>query len=227
RGHAQSPLRCNGAKPISTHIDPSAIARTVDIKLIGRYCDGLIIRLIVSGNSRGVNVSGNWLRAITPQWRLGVTADAGQIDYASNLDVKDVNRFRAGLVGVYQFGENGQGQWLTRVGAGMDDPRQSLSRYARDFLYATTAVSWQFNPRTRVVVSALYESSQFDEIFFEQLYDRRREDDRARIAATIDWSFRPRWRLSHSLAYTQNDTFVDIFEYERFEALLRIRYKFD
>ncbi len=179
-----------------------------------------------SRNSEGIALSGTWLRKIAPQWRIGVTAEAGRIDFGDNLEVKDVDRYKAGLLGVYSVGENGQGQLLLRAGAGTDEPRLSSSRYARDFIYAGSSFSWKFNPAIRAAINLNYQNSQFKEVFFEQLYSDKREDDRYRLTGSVDWKFRPRWVLTHSLAYTRNDTFVDIFEYERFEALLRLRYKF-
>ena len=179
-----------------------------------------------SRNSEGIALSGTWLRKITPLWRIGITAQAGRIDFGDSLEVKDVDRYKAGLMGVYNVGENAEGQWLLRAGAGTDEPRLSSSRYARDFIYAGSSFSWKFSPTIRAAVYLDYQNSQFEEVFFEQLYTEQREDDRYRLTGSVDWKFRPDWVLTHSLAYTRNDTFVDIFEYERFEAMLRLRYKF-
>ncbi len=179
-----------------------------------------------SRNSEGLVLSGTWLRKLTPAWRLGITAEAGRLEYSDSLEVKDVDRYKAGLLGVNTMGENGQGQWLVRAGAGTDEPLLSSSRYERDFLYAGSAFSWKFSQAFRAVVSLDYQNSQFKEVFFEQLYSEQREDERYRLTGSIDWRFRPNWMLTHTLAYTRNDTFVDIFEYERFEALLRLKYTF-
>lgn len=180
-----------------------------------------------SRNSEGFNLAGIWLRKIAPQWRIGITADAGRINFQETLEVKDVDRYKAGFIGVYSMGDDGQGQWMLKAGAGIDDPRLSESRFEREFIYAGTSLSWRFNPRVRGVLNVDYQSSQFEQVFFEQLYTDRREDDRYRLAASLDWSFRPGWELNHTLSYTQNDTFVDIFAYERFQAMLRLRYTFD
>ncbi len=177
-------------------------------------------------NSDGMALSGSWLRKVSPLWRIGIQGEAGRIEFSESLEVKDVDRFKAGLIGVYSLGENAQGQVLFRAGAGTDEPRISTSRYERDFIYAGASLGWKFNETVNANVAIDYQNSQFSEVFFEQLYSSKREDDRYRIAATANWAFRPSWTLSHSLTYTRNDTFVDIFEYERFEALLRLRYKF-
>lgn len=178
-------------------------------------------------NSDGLTLSGVWLRSLTPRWHLGITADAGRIDFEDRLEVRDVDRYKAGLMAVYSFGENGQGQWLLRGGAGTDEPRLADSRFERNFTYAGASLSWRFNSALRSVINVDYQNSQFENVFFEQLYDDKREDDRFGLAASLDWQFRPRWRLSHTLTYARNDTFIDIFEYERFQALLRLSYTFD
>ncbi|MFK8028977.1 MAG: tetratricopeptide repeat protein [Gammaproteobacteria bacterium] len=179
-----------------------------------------------SRNSEGASLSGTWLRKITPLWRIGITGDAGRISFSENLAVKDVDRFRAGLIGVYSLGDDAQGQVLLRAGFGTDEPRQTDSRYARDFTYAGASLSWRFNSGVRTFLNADFQNSQFEEVFFEQAYTDKREDDRYRLAGLVEWNFRPDWVLSHSLTYTRNDTFVDIFEFERFEALVRLRYTF-
>ncbi|NNF17753.1 MAG: tetratricopeptide repeat protein [Gammaproteobacteria bacterium] len=177
-------------------------------------------------NSRGVNLSGIWLRRLTDDWKIGITGDFGIIRYGDKLKVKDVNRGLLGLMGSLDFGPDKRGALSVRIGYGTEDPEQADSRYARDFGYASASLTWIFSPRVRSHLSMYYQDSSYDEVFFEQRFTAPRADDLYRGIASLDWMFRPNWTFSHTLSYSLNDTFVDIFAYERFEAKVRINYQF-
>lgn len=179
-----------------------------------------------NNNSEGLRLQGAWMRKIGEVWRVGLNGEIGRVEFTENLAVKDVDRMSGGLLLDRRVGPDGQGALSFSVGLGSDDPLQDSSRYSRDFYYVSSSLNWAFSDTFRSNLLLSYRNSQYDEVFFEQLFTEVREDDLYRVSGTINWDFRDNWSLMHRLAYTHNDTFIDIFEYERFEASLQLNYVF-
>lgn len=185
---------------------------------------GFGLRLDGESNSRAATVNGDWQFRLTDSLWLGPMLRWGVVRYEGTLEVKDVDQWALGAAASWRFGAQGQGTLQGFALFGHDDPRLPGSRYERDFLRASASLGWRFNQRVYGALSASVEDSDYDAIFFEQTFDAPREDLTYRGRGTLDWQFGDRWRLSHSISYVLNDTDVDIFQYERFELGLGLRY---
>ncbi len=170
-------------------------------------------------NSDGVALSGSWDRQVRRNLRLGLLGRLGQVRFGEELRVKDANQILAGLTARWSFG-GGRGEVGGSLLAGSDDPRESESRYARDLLGLRFDAGWNFGPQFRAQFTAGLMESDYDSVFFEQEFDSPRSDTLTNAAIRLDWRISPKWLMSHVVAYTNNDTDVKIFAYERVETSL-------
>ncbi|MFK8015342.1 MAG: tetratricopeptide repeat protein [Gammaproteobacteria bacterium] len=191
--------------------------RSLGLQAFSQFLDG-------SRNSSAVILSGDWRFRVNDSLWVGPAARVGVLRYENALAVKDVNQWAAGALAQWQFGERGQGALESSVYAGRDRPQQDNSRYGRDFTQWSANVRWAFNDRVVLAFGGVMETSDFDEVFFEQLFDEPREDTAFRLRSALDWQFARRWRFAHSLSYRLNDTDIDVFEFERFEVAFGLRY---
>lgn len=191
--------------------------RTIAVQAYGLRLDG-------DSNSSAANVVGDWQFRIGQSWWLGPLARFGIVRYEDSLQIKDANQWALGATASWQFGTSGQGALNASLLGGHDDPRDAASRYERDFIRLSGSLNWRFHERVAGMLSASYEDSDYDTVFFEQAFTQPRSDITYRGRGTLDWRMTRRWHLSHSLSYTLNVTDISVFEYERFELGLGLRY---
>lgn len=171
-------------------------------------------------NSKGLALAANWEFAVARQTRLGIFGRVGQTRFGTALRVKDVNQLLLGTSANYSFAAGNRGTLGAALLLGTDDPRMSGSRYARDLYGLRLSAGWAFSPQIRAQFTAALMQSDYDQVFFEQRYDSPREDTLSSAAVKLQWRLSPRWLLSHEVAYTNNDTDVDVFAFERVETSL-------
>jgi tetratricopeptide (TPR) repeat protein len=175
-------------------------------------------------NSTAVVFNADWRFGVGASGWLGPQVQVGTVRFEEALEVKDVNRRSIGLIGGLRFGGLGQGGLTAALSVGNDDPQREGSRFGRDFLRLDANATWSFSEVLSVSLGAGAERSRYDNIFFESLFSDEREDTTYRARGAVDWQFASRWRLQHSLTYRLNETDVTVFEFDRFEALLGVRY---
>lgn len=208
--------------------DVAALALRLDQSRGGQHrfigLDAFTLYLDGRRNSTAFALSGHWLFDVGTRWSVGPTFRLGQVRFEDALAVKDVDQWSLGAMARTLFGSDGQGALTTAVAFGEDRPTQDGSRYARDAWLWNTNVNWAFSERLTSALGLSVEQGLFDNVFFEQVFSEPREDLAVRARGAVDWRLGSRWRLQHSLSYRMNDTDVSVFEFERFEATLGLRY---
>lgn len=212
--------------PDASFVNALAANASVGLRQVGEgYTRSLQLqyyRLAIDGdlNSKGLALAGNWEFALSRQLRVGLFGRLGQTRYGEDLRVKDVNQLLFGSSASYAFGLGDRGSVGAALLLGSDDPRMSGSRYARDLVGLRLNAGWAFSPQIRAQVTAGVMQSDYDAIFFEQRYTSPREDTLSTIAVRLQWRLSPQWLMTHEVAYSNNDTDVDVFAFERVETSL-------
>ncbi|MBT8143971.1 MAG: tetratricopeptide repeat protein [Gammaproteobacteria bacterium] len=181
-------------------------------------------RLNIDGdlNSRGTSLNASWERNLRRRLRGGVSLRYGQTRFGDALKVKDVDQLLLGTNVLWSYGSAGRGTLGATLLAGTDDPVSDGSRYARDLYGIRLTAGWSFSPEIRAQFTAGIMQSDYDAIFFEQRFDEPREDTMTTAAVNVQWRMSPKWLMSHQVSYSNNDTDIDVFAFERVETSLNI-----
>lgn len=171
-------------------------------------------------NSEGLSLTGSWEFKFREKLRLGVFGQAGQVKYGDSLQIKDANQYLLGASANWTFGTGQRGSLGGSLVLGMDDPLRSESRYARDVYGLRFNAGWSFNSQFKAQFTAGLLQADYDVIFFEQQFDSPRSDTLTQASVKLDWRISENWLMSHVVAYTHNDTDIDIFAFERVETSL-------
>ncbi len=181
-------------------------------------------RLNVDGdlNSQGGALNAAWEKELSRNLRGGAIARLGVVRYDDELAVKDVDQLLVGGRLAWTFGAERQGELVATALLGRDEATESGSRYSRDVYGLKFAGGWGLTPTVRLTFSASGLVGDYDDVFFEQLYDETREDTLVQGAFGIEWRVSRRWLFRHLLAYSRNITDVEIFEYDRLQISVSI-----
>lgn len=171
-------------------------------------------------NSKGQALAGSWELRVRDDLLLGFFGRLGQTRYGDALKIKDVDQYLFGASAGWTFGGVDQGSLGASLLAGTDDPRIAGSRYGRDLYGIRLSAAWRFNAQIRAQFTAGLMQSDYDAVFFEQQFTQPREDTMGTVAVNVLWRLTPTWVMSHEISYSNNDSNIDIFKYERVETSL-------
>ncbi len=209
-------------------VDSTVVAGSGGLRWVGEGQSATLrlsgYRLNVDGdlNSQGAALNAAWEKELSRSMRAGAIARAGVVRYDDTLDVKDVDQLLVGGRFAWTFGPARQGDIVATALLGRDEATESDSRYGRDVYGLKFSGGWGLTPSVRLTFSASGLVSDYDEVFFEQLYDSSREDTLVQGALGLEWRISRRWLFRHLLAYSRNITDVEIFEYDRLQVLVSI-----
>ena len=174
-------------------------------------------------NSKGGAFTGAWAYAIRPTLELGVFGRAGALRFTDALEVKDVDQWHFGGTVALAFGGGNEGSLLLALLAGADDATRSGSLYSRDIYGLRGTATWKFSDTKRARISLGVLESNYDSVFFEQQYSDKREDTATQASAAFDWFITEDWLTSFLVTYLNNSTEVDIYDYERVQAVVSVQ----
>jgi outer membrane protein len=161
-------------------------------------------------------------QALGQRWQASLDLRGGPVRYADALEVREVDQALYVLGADYTL----PGITQLRLGAqligGNEDARLSGSPYGRDQLGGRLTASWRVLPRARGYVYAGALRSDYDGPFFGE--DRR--DTQRTAGAYLVWRAfpSPKLALIPRLTYVDNQSRVDLFEYDRTEFGLSLRW---
>jgi len=105
-----------------------------------------------------------------------------------------------------------------------ENSRRALALAERDIIEfrgrfaATPAPEWELTSSVR------WRSSEYETNTFP--FTKTRDEDFYSMSVNLNWRLTAQWRIGPRIAYSRNDSNLDLFEYERNVAEIRARYTF-
>lgn len=176
-----------------------------------------------SQHELGAGIDLGLSRQLGSHWEVGSTGRAGMVRYQQDeLEVLDVNRY-LGSVSLIRSISDGNGRAGLVALFGADDARRDTSPYSNDRLGARLFAGWQLGTRSSLYLEAGYLETDFDDS--PGFFGIDREDDQWTAGLRTeyrDWPARG-YLLVPTLRYTQTDSTVSLYEYDRFEFGVYLR----
>ncbi|MDW8258812.1 MAG: hypothetical protein RML32_05170, partial [Gammaproteobacteria bacterium] len=152
---------------------------------------------------------------------------AGRLDYRQpQFELLDITRYLAGVA----LTRHGIGARSGRLGAallaGHDAERRRFSPYGNDKLGARVFGSLALRPRVLLHAELLYLKTHYHDGRFLGI---ERDDELLLALGGVEFAGWPGrgWTIAPQLRFTDNDSTVRLFAYDRFEAMLFVRRAFD
>lgn len=145
-----------------------------------------------------------------------------RIEYQDDISVQDVDQYLLSTGYEWVEGEN----MFRRIGVvaifGSDEARKNSSPYGRDRLGVRVFGSRKMASRLWFMAEGGFVSSGYDGKFFTE----ERDDDLFRVATALDWRpfADPRLSLQPHISYLKNRSSIELFEYDRTELGVTLRW---
>lgn len=173
-------------------------------------------------NHRGGALDLGVASQLAPNTRLSADFRVGAIRYDSSQSIRDVNQYVGSLGAVFQISGPGSPVFGLVGVAGIDDEVKKASPYGRS-LYGTRATSsWTVLEGLQANLQGGALRSDYEGDFF----NKKRKDLQLLAAGSLDISNRryPALMVSPYLLYVTNDSNTAIFEYDRAEVGVNLRW---
>lgn len=161
------------------------------------------------------------------RWLIGGDLREGLVRYEDNLDIRDVDQTIYALtVEHFQPGARQARYGLTLIG-GKEKAKQSNSPFGRDQSGLRLTTSWLYSPTARNYLYAGSLKSDYTDPFFGAVENR--EDRQSTFGWYVIWRVfpTPNWALVPRLTFVDNKSNVELFDYDRAELGLALRFVTD
>ena len=175
------------------------------------------------GESNESYTGGNLLlgRHLNDQWDLSFTLRGGSLRYDESIEVLDVNRILYTLGLTYRF--QSRGRLVLEAIGGSDSEQQTGSPYGNSKTGARISVNTAIGDTTYLFASVGNLTSDYDGLFFGS----RRED--TQLTSVLQFEFRDVMTDGLSiiprLRYVDNDSDVSLYDWDRTEIGLLVRWE--
>lgn len=196
------------------------------------YLDSSFFPFSGDKNSHAVTLDLGARQALGDRWLAAADLRYAPVRYGDDLENRDVDQTIAAVSLDHFFA----GPMQARVGvtliAGHDRERDGdlLLHYGRSQTGVRISGSWLLESAARAYVFVTSLNSDYDTQFIDRDFTLRdREDDQRVLGGYIVWRAfdNPRWALVPRLVYVDNDSDVSLYEYDRTEIGLAIRWLSD
>lgn len=179
------------------------------------------------GGERNRDLGGltlQWQHALAARTLVSVFAQ-GALHRYPDQSFRDVDRYVGGAGLVHRFQSAGDLLLYGSVYAGAEDAtRSGADRVSRTLAGVRVGGERTLGPHWTAFASADYQHSDFDGA--EPLFGRARLEDYAAIVAGARYRVQDGWTLTPQVTWARNDSNIDLYAYERVEALLTLRNDF-
>ncbi|MDX1562227.1 MAG: hypothetical protein R3305_04845, partial [Gammaproteobacteria bacterium] len=151
-------------------------------------------------------------------WHLVGDARLGALRFDDDLSVMDVDRVLAGLGLVRRFGQGGS--VTLQAITGDDSAERPTSPFGNSKSGMRIAVNALLSPNLSIATSAGSLDSDFDRPFFGLV----RNDEQRSVVIELGWRRSNRLTIAPRLRWTDNDSTVALYDYDRSEVGVAIRY---
>jgi len=149
---------------------------------------------------------------------LNLSAKAMQIRYADKYSTRDVQQTSASV----QFHHRNSNQVLSSFSlmVGKDSPLESGSVYGRQFNAAQAGIVWSMG-KAYTAASISYMQSRYDSPFFST----DRNDNNIGASLKLNYKINSKWMVGPSIKFARNQSSVDLYDYNRNQAMLFISHQ--
>ena len=173
-------------------------------------------------NKNDYGLNANYGYKVNDTWRINSFFRYGALRFEDALDIQDVGQLMFGI-GVDQMSDSSVLK-VSLVGTS-DDEKASNSNFGNDGYGLQATKTWFYDAGNRFFVNLSTSTTDYDDPFFG--FDR--EDDIYSITAGNTWvKFpSPDWSLTVQINYSEKQSTVDLYEFERWEVGLFLRKVFN
>ena len=174
----------------------------------------------------GLNAS--WKYTPDQESLIRVYGGIGQLNY-DEISWRDATQ--AYLGGNYFVSRSGSWNplWFAGLFAGQETPERSgiLADAEVDRFFWGTNVGVQLQPQPDITLTPVltYQSSRYGGV--DWLYGVRREDDFAMLNLNLEWQVEPAWKVLANLSSIHAESNIELYDYDRQQAMLGLRYDFE
>ncbi|MDH5299892.1 MAG: tetratricopeptide repeat protein [Gammaproteobacteria bacterium] len=148
---------------------------------------------------------------------LTLTVKTGQTRYDDKYAIRNIQQHSGGLRYAYQLGSlSGNVALLT----GQDRPIDNQSPYSRQFNAAQLGFMWN-QGKTNTIASINYVQSVYDSTFF----GIDRNDNNVGASLRLNYKLGAKWTAGPSLTIMRNQSSVDLYDYDRNQAMVFISHQ--
>lgn len=175
-------------------------------------------------NESGVSLDLEWSRTLTESWLLTGVVRGGAVRFDDMIDVMDVNRILLAIRALRRTAGAKQGVFSVSLIGGEDFERENSSPYGNTKWGARVGGAWSPTGRSRISIDVGALTSDYNGDFFGM----PREDTQISAVLGLSWQSQPGrgWILNPFIRYVQNDSDIDLYEYDRYEIALGVRREF-
>ncbi len=175
-------------------------------------------------NNKGQNLTGQYNFNFSSSNQVGLFARAGNIDYASAFDTKDVEQAVFGLSWAHVFSGQSRISLVVSAIGGMDEAVDPESIFSRDFNGLRLSMAYPVSHRFNFFLSTGISDSDYDGIFFD--YPEPRSDSLSDVSFGGSWRVNKTWVIRAVIGQTENTSNVEIYEYDKSLIMLTARSEF-
>jgi tetratricopeptide (TPR) repeat protein len=178
-----------------------------------------------SFNNRGSNLTAQYSFNLSAVDQVGTFLRAGQVDYATDFDSKDIDQALFGLSWAHVFSGQTRVSMVVSAILGDDAAKESDSPYSREYTGARISLALPVTHRFNLFTSiGNTESDYTGEPFFDIAEDR--SDSLADFSIGASWRVSKSWVLRAVASDTENTSNIDIFDYDRTVIMFTARSEF-
>ncbi len=175
-------------------------------------------------NNRGLNVSTQYNYNFSPTNQVGLFLRAGNVDYQSSFDIKDIDQKLAGLSWAHVFSSVSRVSFVLSAISGQDTAVVTTSPYSRDYNGLRLSMSYPLTHRFNLFASTGKTDSDYAGTFFGSSENRIDEQTDASVGAS--WRINKTWLLRAVYGTTKTTSNIEIFQYDKNTIMFTARSEF-
>lgn len=174
-----------------------------------------------------LGLSGDWRHRVDPFTQMLAFASYSSLDYPDN-PLRDATQGIAGIGFSKSLPTAGRPQLFGSLYGGReraeDGSADAQVLVDRDLYGVRLGVQAQLAPKVSGDLTAQWQRSEYQEQ--DPLFQRQREDELWFAEVGVNWLFQRHWRLRAAVGVSSNDSSISLYDYERTNARLSLRYEF-
>jgi tetratricopeptide (TPR) repeat protein len=175
-------------------------------------------------NNKGFNLTAQYNFTLSAVNQIGTFVRIGNVDYASEFDVKDIDQSLLGISWGHVFSGDTRLSLVVAAIVGQDKAVESDSPYGRDISGLRISLAYPITHRFNIFSTLGKSDSDYDSAFFDEA--DKRSDSLTDVSIGSSWRVNKNWLLRAVVSQTDNSSNVEIFDYDRSMIMFTARSEF-